>query len=84
MDLADWHALQERAGVRHPSGRYYHTHEARHTTATLLMALGVDTQVIIAIMGHASILSTRQYQHADLALMRAALDGVAERLQLTD
>lgn len=84
MDLADWHALQERAGVRHPSGRYYHTHEARHTTATLLMALGVDTQVIIAIMGHASILSTRHYQHADLALMRAALDGVAERLQLTD
>ena len=83
MDLADWHALQDRAGVRHPSGRYYHTHEARHTTATLLMALGVDTQVIIAIMGHASILSTRQYQHADLTLMRAALDGVAERLQLT-
>lgn len=83
MDLADWHALQEKAGVRHPSGRPYHTHEARHTAATLLMALGVDTQVIIAIMGHSSILSTRAYQHADLTLMRAALDGVAERLQLT-
>lgn len=83
MDLAQWHALQERAGVRHPGGRYYHLHEARHAAATMLMALGVDTQVIIAIMGHASILSTRQYQHADLSLMRAALDGVAERLQLT-
>lgn len=83
MDLADWHALQEKAGVKHPSGRYYHTHEARHTTATMLMALGVDTQVIIAIMGHSSILSTRAYQHADLTLMRTALDGVAEQLQLT-
>lgn len=83
MDLADWHALQERAGVRHPSGRYYHGHEARHTTATLLMALGVDTQVIIAIMGHSSVLSTRAYQHTDLQMMRTALDGMAERLQLT-
>ena len=35
------------------------------------------------IMGHASILSTRSYQHADLEMMRAALAGVAERLQLT-
>lgn len=81
-DLAAWHALQETAGVRHPSGRYYHLHEARHATATLLMALGADTQVIIAIMGHASILSTRRYQHADLQLMRTALEGVAQRLQL--
>lgn len=82
-DLTAWHELQALAGVHHPSGRPYHLHETRHTTATLLMALGVDTQVIIAIMGHASILSTRQYQHADLQLMRTALEGVAERLQLT-
>lgn len=83
MDLADWHALQDLAGVRHPSGRHYHSHEARHTAATLLMGLGVDSQVIIAIMGHSSVLSTRAYLHTDLALMRTALDGVAEQLQLT-
>ncbi|MFL0455958.1 hypothetical protein ACH0CV_01210 [Brachybacterium paraconglomeratum] len=47
------------------------------------MAFGVGTQVIIAIMGHASILPTRGYQRADLEMMRAALAGVAERLQLT-
>lgn len=82
-DLAAFHALQEVAGVAHPSGRYYHLHEARHATATLLLALGVDTPVIIALMGHSSILSTRQYQHTDLTMMRTALDGVAERLQLT-
>lgn len=82
-DLAAFHALQEAAGVAHPSGRYYHLHEARHATATLLLALGVDTPVIVALMGHSSILSTRAYQHTDLAMMRAALDGVAERLQLS-
>lgn len=82
-DVAAWEALQEKAGVRHPDGRYYHLHECRHATATILMALGVDTQVIIAILGHASILSTRRYQHADLEMMRRALEGVAERLQLT-
>lgn len=83
VDLHAWHRLQDKAGVRHPTGRHYHLHEARHTAATMLMALGVDSQVIIAIMGHSSVLSTRAYQHADLTLMRAALDGVAERLQLT-
>ncbi len=82
-DLAAFHALQEAAGVSHPSGRFYHLHEARHATATLLLALGVDTPVIIALMGHSSILSTRAYQHTDLAMMRTALDGVAERLQLS-
>lgn len=83
VDLAAFHDLQVGAEVAHPGGRAYHVHEARHATATLLMALGVDTQVIIALMGHSSILSTRTYQHTDLTLMRAALDGVAERLQLT-
>lgn len=82
-DLAAWHDLQAAAGVQHPAGRPFHLHEARHATATILMALGVDTQVIIAILGHASILSTRAYQHADLEMMRTALEGVAERLQLT-
>lgn len=82
-DVLAWEALQEKAGVRHPDGRYYHLHECRHATATILMTLGVDTQVIIAIMGHASILSTRRYQHADLEMMRHALEGVADRLQLT-
>lgn len=82
-DLAAWHELQTVAGVEHPAGRPFHLHEARHATATILMALGVDTQVIIAILGHASILSTRAYQHADLEMMRTALEGVAERLQLT-
>lgn len=82
-DLQAFHALQEAAEVRHPTGRRYHVHEARHTTATMLLAMGVDPQVITAIMGHSTILSSRTYMHSDLQMLRAALDGVAERLQLT-
>lgn len=84
MDLADWHALQERAGVRHPSGRYYHGHEARHTAATILMSLGIDQQIIVAIMGHSSVLSTKTYQHVDLTMARKAITEAARMLQLED
>lgn len=81
-DLSAWHALQETAGVAHPGGRKFHLHEARHSTATILLSLGVDPIVVVAIMGHSSILSTRAYQHVDLTLARKALEGVAGRLQL--
>lgn len=81
-DLGEWKALQDAAGVRHPAGRHYVTHEARHTTATLLMEAGVSEAVIIAIMGHSSIVTTRAYLHVDQALARAALDKVASSLRL--
>lgn len=82
-DLDAFHDLQRRADVMHPAGRRYHVHEARHTTATMLLAMGADPQIITAIMGHSSILSTRTYQHADLAMMRGALETMAGRLALT-
>lgn len=78
--LADWKALQARAGVAHPTrtsavkdaagmetyvAAAYVLHEARHTTATLLKQLGVDESVIIAILGHATYASTRVYVHDD-------------------
>ncbi|UEJ83454.1 tyrosine-type recombinase/integrase [Brachybacterium halotolerans subsp. kimchii] len=71
-------ALQETVGVRHPNERAYHVHEGRHATATILLALGVDTQIIIAIMGHSSVLSTRKYQHAGLKMMPTTFEGVAQ------
>lgn len=80
-DDADWYALQDAAGVRHPSGRHYTTHEARHTTATLLLEAGVAPEVIIAILGHSTILTSRGYMHVNQAPARAALEKVAERLQ---
>lgn len=77
-----WHGLQATAGVVHPAGRPYTLHEARHTAATLLLEAGVDPEVIKAIMGHSSIVTTRGYQHVSQALARKALEDVAARLNL--
>lgn len=81
-DKAEWRAIQAAAGVAHPAGRPYHVHEARHSTATLLMELGVSESVRVAIMGHSSITTTQGYEHVDTATARAALEQVAERLRL--
>ena len=79
-DDDDWHALQEAAGVKHATGRWYGIHEARHTVATLLMALQVPMPVIQSIVGHSSLLSTATYLHSDQTMARAALDSVAAQL----
>lgn len=76
-DQAAWQALMDEAGVRHPDGRRYALYEARHTAASLLHGSGVDNTTITAILGHASILSTRAYLHADDARTRTALEGLA-------
>ena len=81
-DRAEWYDMQDAAGVRHPEGRHYFVHEARHTTATLLRALGVEEADRVAIMGHSSYASTIAYEHVDLTSIRVALERVAERLQL--
>lgn len=82
-DLAAWHDIQEQAGVTHPAGRPYKLHESRHTTATLLLEAGVPEPVIVAIMGHSSIASTRRYQHTSTAMQLDALQGMATRLGLS-
>ncbi|NNG36897.1 tyrosine-type recombinase/integrase [Nakamurella aerolata] len=83
-DLAAWKALQDRAKARHGAGRHYHLHEARHTTATLLMSAGIDASVVTAILGHSSIVTSRGYMHANQEMARQALSAVADRLGLTD
>jgi integrase len=81
-DRAAWYDLQAVAGVAHPSGRPYYGHEARHATATLLLEAGVDPEVIKAILGHSSIVTSRAYQHVSQDLARKALADVALRLGL--
>ncbi len=73
------------AGAGRPEfhGRRYALYEARHTAASLLRELGVDDETIVAIMGHATILSTRAYLHTSTVRTRAALEGLADRLGLT-
>lgn len=84
-DRAAWVALQDAAQVARvdgTQGRRYLLHEARHTTATLLMHGHVGEGVVTALLGHSSIVTSRGYQHASQDLARAALEKVAARLQL--
>lgn len=88
VDDAEWYLLQETVATSrgtsalHPSGRLWTIHEARHTTATLLMEAGVPLAVIIAIVGHSSMLSTKSYLHVNAAPLAEAMGKVAERLAL--
>ena len=82
LDDEEWYGLQQAADVHHPAGRFFGIHEARHTTATLLLEAGVDPAVVVAIMGHSSILTTRGYQHVRTEHALEALGIMAERLQL--
>ncbi|HEY2086393.1 MAG TPA: site-specific integrase [Mycobacterium sp.] len=84
-DSAAWRDLQDAAQVAKLDGtvgRRYQLHEARHTTATLLLEANIDTEVIKAILGHSSIVTTKGYQHVSQALARKAMDGLAQVLQL--
>jgi hypothetical protein len=81
-DLAEWKALQDTVGVRHPSGRHYVLHEARNTTATLLMEARVPNVVITAILGHSSIVVSHGYMHVGQGPAREAMEAVAERLAI--
>lgn len=57
-------------------------HAARHTTASLLLELGVDAHVIASILGHSEIVTTRGYQHVDDRLMREAMGSLGGMLAL--
>ena len=68
------------AGTRHcPSlgGKTVSPHVLRHTCATSLLAVGVDTSVIALWLGHEGIETTQIYLHADLAIKERALARTA-------
>lgn len=75
-DNAAWHANLDALGF--PSTPL---HDARHTAATLLLELGVDANVIQAILGHSDVLTTRGYQTVSLSLARTALEGLGRSLE---
>lgn len=77
-DWQDWRDLFAKAKVRPVT-----LHEARHTTATLLLEAGVDPKVIGEVLGHSDIVVTQGYQHVSLALQRQALNALGSRLELT-
>lgn len=82
-DVAEWYALQETAYVSHPyAPRHYFIYEARHAFATRLMEMGADEKVITSLMGHASIVTSRGYMHADMRHTLAAIEQTAATLAL--
>ncbi|QAY70054.1 tyrosine-type recombinase/integrase [Xylanimonas protaetiae] len=82
-DRDAWYAILEALDIEHDAGRAYLVHEMRHTTANLLLEAGVDPEVIKAIMGHSSIVTSRGYMHANQEMKRAAL-AKSSSLLLTD
>lgn len=81
QDALSWRDLLARAGITVPvDGPVPTPHWARHTTATMLMDLGVDARVIGEIIGHASTHITRHYQHVSTVSARAAVTTLGTHL----
>ena len=80
-DRDAWKALQAGADVSKGEG-FYVLHEARNTTATLLMQAGVDPLVIQQILGHASYVTSQGYMRVNKAQLRQAMDELARALKL--
>lgn len=57
------------------------THWARHTTATVLMELGVDAKIIGEIVGHATTQVTQRYQHVSSDAAKAAMEAIGTHFQ---
>jgi integrase len=76
--FADWKALLELAGIPHVP-----MHAARHTTATLLHAAGVDEDTRKLILGHSSATATRGYVHVDRSRAALALGNLSALMPST-
>jgi integrase len=77
-DAEQWRALQKAANVAHPSGRPFYGHEMRNTTATLLAEFAIDEVIIVAILGHSSIATSRGYARGRQPAMRAAMEQIEQ------
>lgn len=81
-DRAEWHDLQRRAGVAHPSGRPYHVHECRNFAATMLLESGVPGHVVTDLLGHTDLATSLRYKTVRRQPLLDAMARVGERLQL--
>src|SRR5699024_5037012 len=76
-DYEAWKAALDKAGLPHVP-----LHSLRHTTATLLYALGVPEQTRMEILGHSSATTTAGYTHVDLTMQRDAMRELGSALAL--
>ena len=87
QDRRGWKRLLESAEVppkQLPGGiaKQYVIHEARNTTASLLLAANVEPLVIQQILGHASIVTSEGYMTVTDDQKRAAIEAVGTMLGL--
>jgi integrase len=76
QDWNEWQLILARCGL--PRHR---VHDARHTTPTLLLELGVPARVVSEIMGHSTIAMTMNvYTHVHDPALRSALEGLTAQL----
>lgn len=72
-----WRRLAERAGVR--AVRF---HDLRHTTATVMLAQGVDVRTVADVLGHSDVATTlRTYVHSTEGATRRAALAIGEALR---
>lgn len=76
-DYQAWKQLLIAAKVIEP-GQTLSMHAARHTTATILRAAGVDEQTRMEILGHATTTAQRVYAHADRERHMLAMGALGE------
>ena len=76
QDYQQWRRLLTAAGVRRAR-----LHDARHTAASLLLAQGVPTRVVMEMLGHCQIsLTLGTYSHVAPELQHEAADRIGRVL----
>lgn len=74
-DRREWHELLRLAGIEDTD-----QHSARHTAATLLLALGVGEDVRQAILGHSTAAARKIYSHVDIEVARRAVAALEDAI----
>lgn len=82
LDRKQWREIQAKAEVSHPSGRPWHIHECRNFFATQNDELGTTDNVLMEMIGHTSIKTTRGYQGVAMQQKLEAITGLAKRMGL--
>ncbi len=74
-DYGRWHRFLDSAGVER-----VRVHDARHTAATVLLLMGVDSRVVMQMLGWSQVSMLARYQHVVDELQRDAASAVAGAL----
>ena len=74
-DQTEWKALLKAAGVRDAR-----LHDARHTTATMLLILGVPSRAVMDVMGWSNVALTTRYQHITPELTTSIANQIGDLL----